>query len=65
MSKGSFVNLKDASEGKLLNYGYTVYENIWSDFNLPKSLELLVCDRSLEFNLSDGVSLPASVFSLI
>jgi len=54
MSKGSFVNLKDASEGELLNYGYTVYENIWSDFDLPKSLELLVCDRNLEFNLSDA-----------
>lgn len=54
MSKGSFVNLKDASEEELLNYGYTVYENIWNDFDLPKSLELLVCDRNLEFNLSDA-----------
>jgi len=56
MSKGSFLNLKDASGG-LLNYGYMVHERIWNDFDLPRSLELLVCDRNVEFNLSDACHL--------
>jgi len=54
LSRGSFVNLKDASEGELFNYGYTVHEKIWNDFDLPKLLELLLSDRDLEFNLSDA-----------
>ncbi len=50
-SKGSLTNLKDASEGELLNYGYVVYEKIWNDFDMPKLLASLLYDRNVEFDL--------------
>lgn len=50
---GSIVNLKDASEEELFYYVCTTYEKIWNDFDLTKQLELLVCVRNVEFDLSD------------
>ena len=47
------VNLNTFSEAEIVNWGYIVYQKIWQEFRLDKSLNKLTKKRKTQFNLDN------------
>lgn len=53
------LDLNNASEAEILNWGYLVYEKIWQEFGLHKFLPSLTAGTRVQFNLNDACFLMA------
>ena len=53
------LDLNNASEAEILNWGYLVYQKIWKEFNLHEFLPSLTAGTKLQFNLNDACFLMA------
>lgn len=51
------VNLNDISQAKMVNWGYTVYQKIWKQFELDRMLEQVIETGKTQFNLNDAAFL--------
>jgi len=47
------INMDDISEAEIVNWGYIVYQKIWQEFGLDKSLNKLTKKRKTQFNLDN------------
>ena len=47
------INRDNISEAEIVNWGYIVYQKIWQEFGLDKSLNKLTKKRKTQFNLND------------
>jgi len=48
------VNMDDISEAEIVNWGYIVYQKIWQEFGLDKTLSRLTKKRKTQFNLDNA-----------
>jgi len=47
------VNLNTFSEAEIVNWDYIVYQKIWQEFGLDKTMDRLTKKRKTQFNLDD------------
>jgi len=48
------INMDNISEAEIVNWGYIVYQKIWQEFGLDKSLNRLTKKRKTQFNLDNA-----------
>jgi hypothetical protein len=48
------INMNDMSEAEIVNWGYIVYQKIWQEFGLDKTLSRLTKKRKTQFNLDNA-----------
>jgi transposase len=48
------INMNDMSEAEIVNWGYIVYQKIWQEFGLDKTLSRLTEKRKTQFNLDNA-----------
>ena len=47
------INMDNISEAEIVNWGYIVYQKIWQEFGLDKTLSRLTKKRKTQFNLDN------------
>jgi len=47
------INMDDISEAEIVNWGYIVYQKLWKEFGLDKSLNKLIKKRKTQFSLDN------------
>jgi len=47
------INIDNISEAEIVNWGYIVYQKLWKEFGLDKSLNKLTKKRKTQFNLDN------------